>query len=191
LGHAGAMRACGFRPSIKLYGMGGLTSYNQSQFAAGVRLRPLDQIAIALAGPVAGFVLAGVVCGGMFLSGHRPDVHVGLPYGIDIGPAEMIGSPPLTWLIGDVLFISVFWGLVNLLPVYPLDGGQIAREVLLWLNPREGIGQSLLLSTVVATLLAVCGLVLWRSYLTAFFFGYLAFQSYATLHAYNGRRGPW
>jgi len=48
-------------------------------------------------------------------------------------------------LIQQLLFINVLWGIVNLLPVYPLDGGQIAREVLVAVNPRAGIQQSLML----------------------------------------------
>ena len=32
-------------------------------------------------------------------------------------------------LVWDLLFVNIFWGLVNLLPVFPLDGGQISREL--------------------------------------------------------------
>src|SRR5262249_18271358 len=51
--------------------------------------------------------------------------------------------------------INVFWALLNLLPVWPLDGGQIAREVAeAGLGPR-GTAASLGLSLVVAGLLAL------------------------------------
>jgi membrane-associated protease RseP (regulator of RpoE activity) len=91
----------------------------------------------------------------------------------------------LWWFVESLLFISVFWGLINLLPIYPLDGGQIAREVLLALSPRQGIRQSLVLSAVVAGGLAVVGLVLWRDWLVTLFFGYLAYTSYLTLQNYS------
>ena len=38
-------------------------------------------------------------------------------------------APTLNTLIWDLLQVNILWGLVNLLPVYPLDGGQIAREL--------------------------------------------------------------
>jgi len=93
-------------------------------------------------------------------------------------------------LIQQLLFINVLWGIVNLLPVYPLDGGQIAREVLVAVNPRAGIQQSLMLSALTATALAVVGLALWKSPFVTLLFGYLAYSSYMALQAYN-RRGPW
>ena len=187
LGHAAVMRMYGLQPSITLYGMGGVTTHNWAQ-PFGVRpvLGPLEQIAVSLAGPMAGFLLAGAVCGGIVLSGHRLLVHFGLPYGINVIPLE-IGSLLLTDLIRQILFISIFWGLVNLMPVYPLDGGQIARELLMLVNPRDGFRQSLMLSTMVGVLLALVGWVLWQSMFAAFLFGFLAYQSFAMLQGYSGR----
>ena len=188
LGHAAAMRLYGLHPSITLYGMGGLTTHNWAQSFGGARPRlgPVEQIAISLAGPVAGFMLAGAVCGGIVLSGHEPPVHFGLPYGITIS-LEIIGSPLLADMIYQVLFISIFWGLVNLMPVYPLDGGQIARELLMLVNPGDGFRLSLMLSAMVGVLLALVGWVQWHSTFAALLFGYLAYQSFAMLQAYSGR----
>ncbi len=39
-------------------------------------------------------------------------------------------------LIDALLYVNIFWGLMNLLPVIPLDGGQITRELLCLRNPR-------------------------------------------------------
>ena len=89
------------------------------------------------------------------------------------------------WLINLGLLIF------NLLPIYPLDGGQIAREILLKLHPREGIRASLCLSIVAAAAMAVTGFMQWNhDWLVALFFGYLAYASYITLQAYSGRN-PW
>ena len=93
-------------------------------------------------------------------------------------------------MLNDIFFIWVVWGLVNLLPVYPLDGGQIAREILLKLSPREGIRQSLMLSIFAAGGMAAVRLVQWHDWFVVFFFGYIAYASYATLQAYSGRN-PW
>ncbi|MGD0882088.1 MAG: hypothetical protein ABSB09_11025, partial [Acidimicrobiales bacterium] len=75
-----------------------------------------------------------------------------------------------------------------LLPIYPLDGGQIAREVLVQSHPREGIRASLCLSIAAAVAMAVIGLTQWhRDLFVVAMFGYLAYSSYMTLQAYNGR----
>ena len=66
------------------------------------------------------------------------------------------------------------------------DGGQIAREVLLTFNPRDGIRQSLWLSIVAAVGMAVFGLSR-EMYFTAIFFAYLAYSSYIMLEAYRGQ----
>jgi len=130
------------------------------------------------------------VVGLVLVTGH--DVSIGwvasfLPW---VAPAEIVGSLPFTRFIGDVLFVSIFWGVINLLPVYPLDGGNIARELLLKLNPRDGIRQSLILSAVTGGVIAVVALVQLGSLLMALLFGYLAYGSYQTLQSYSGG-GRW
>ena len=37
-----------------------------------------------------------------------------------------------------MLWINIMWGLLNLLPVWPLDGGQITETVLSQVNPYDG-----------------------------------------------------
>jgi hypothetical protein len=75
------------------------------------------------------------------------------------------------------------------MPLYPLDGGQIARELFLRANPHDGIRQSLILSIITGACLAVVGAVTLRSLLATLFFAYLAYTSYMTLQAYSGRGG--
>jgi hypothetical protein len=71
-----------------------------------------------------------------------------------------------------------------------LDGGQVAREILLKLNPRDGIRQSLWLSVFAATAMAVYGYMQWRDIFVALLFGYFAFANYTTLQSLGGR-GRW
>ena len=79
-----------------------------------------------------------------------------------------------------LLYVNIFWGLINLFPVFPLDGGQIARELLCMSNPRDGTRQSLQLSLVTAGCLAVFGVYL-QDYWIATLFGYLAYIAYSQL----------
>jgi membrane-associated protease RseP (regulator of RpoE activity) len=98
--------------------------------------------------------------------------------------------------------ISLFWGLLNLVPVYPLDGGHISRDFLDGLMPGgRGVRASLGISLVVAGLLtAHClfaehgkPLIPFLSFLrgnfTAIMFGLLALESFQLLQ--QERNPPW
>ena len=62
--------------------------------------------------------------------------------------------------VAFLIQINLYWGLLNLLPVYPLDGGQIARELFLARRPEDGLERSLRLS-MWAALLAAAGMAGW------------------------------
>jgi stage IV sporulation protein FB len=232
LGHALVMRRYGLRPWITLQQTGGLTSYDPSRLAYSRANAWTAQILISLAGAGAGFVLAALLVAALVVSGHSFHVFVGVNAGpvLDVSLREigvrMLHDIPLVGLQAEVgnmtspvtrdfveplLFVTIVWGLVNLLPVYPLDGGQIAREVFLRFNPRVGIRNSLIFSTAVAGLLAAAALAMivhrarvlaalggspsdafrGASLFVAILFGYLAYSSYATLQAYTGSRPRW
>jgi Zn-dependent protease len=181
MGHALAARACGWEPWITLHGFGGLASYRPTYRS------PLNQVLITFAGPGAGFALAALIVAFIAASGHG--VRVGWPDTILPVVFEPYERFNLNLLLYDLLYVNIFWGLFNLLPIYPLDGGQISQEVLRVLNPRDGLRQSLWLSIVVA---AVCGVLAWtrlHDTFLAFFCGYLAYNSYLTMQAYFGRGG--
>ena len=190
LGHAAVIRAYGFHPWITLYGLGGLASYNQGQAYGSRGHGSLAQVFISLAGPGAQFVLAAVLVGAIKLSGHRIAFFLGGEHPLQIAMDE-IGSPYLTDFLFRIVVVSIFWGVLNLMPVYPLDGGQVARELLLVANPRDGIRQSLWLSIFTGAALAVIGLLLWHTVFMGILFGYLAFMSYTALRAYNGQGPGW
>ncbi len=188
-GHALAMEAYGFRPWIVLHGLGGLTCRDQGYRFRSRRSESLGEILICLAGPAAGFLLAAVLVLAIMAAGYGHGLEFERLWGL-MPSVRLRNAPRLAEWCNQVFYISVIWGLVNLLPVYPLDGGQVAREVLLTLNPRGGIGQSLWLSVLAAAAMAVYGLVQWRSLYVALFFGYLAYSSYQTLQIYSSR-GRW
>ena len=70
------------------------------------------------------------------------------------------------------------WGLVNLLPIYPLDGGQIAQQVFVLTNPQDAIRQSLILSVIVGGMMAVIAFVQWQSFFLAVFFLWLTYSNF-------------
>ncbi len=184
LGHAFAMRRYGQRSSIVLHGTGGLTIPEQISWGSGtanIALRPNQEILISLAGPFAGFLFAifilliTVVMGGVItltaLFGIIPFPIAQIPNGGDI----------VNTLLITLLWVNIFWGLVNLMPVYPLDGGNVARYVLLQSDPWDGVRKSLWLSVITGGVVAFAAFFVIHSTYMAFLFGLLAFQSYQIL----------
>jgi len=190
LGHAFAMRQFGQRSHIVLHFAGGLTIPESMSWGSGtayVALRPAQEIFISLAGPFAGFLLAALVTAGVFISGGS--VITNWLFGfIPLPAAAMIpfGGRLINLLVVFLLWVNVFWGLINLMPVYPLDGGNVARYLLLQSDPLNGVRKSLWLSVITGGVVALAGLLIFRSIYMAFLFGLLAFQSYQSL---TGRFG--
>lgn len=184
LGHALVAQRFGFRPWITLYSFGGLASYQSS------RSKPGEQIAILLAGPGAGFLLAALVWALLELSG-------GAVYfqWTRVGRGTLLSqtNPQLALLVEDLLYVNIFWGIINLFPVYPLDGGQISRTLFMKYNPWQGLRQSILLSVLTGAALTAYALLVKKpaDFYLAFMFGYLAYLSYASLQGPWGRLGRW
>ncbi|NQT37656.1 MAG: site-2 protease family protein, partial [Planctomycetes bacterium] len=181
LGHAMVMRWYGFRPWITLYGMGGLASYDQGQAHGSAGLQPRGQILISAAGPAAGFFLAGLILGMAYLSGSLRGFVRDEIFGF--WPEISVQSKYLAFFLRQMIWVNVGWGLINLLPVYPLDGGHICREILSLRNPRAGIERSLVVSVGVGAMMAVYALVGMKQIWVAVMFGFLAYSSYTTLQA--------
>lgn len=201
-GHVLAFRRFGTRARIVMYAFGGLAIPDRDAYGAdwgrtwtppGYDARNTDgwrHVFISFAGPLAGFVLATLIVVGLFA------VDRFCPF--DLGPWEWWfgGSEPITNLrvlnaVYFMLQLNIYWGLVNLLPVYPLDGGQIARELLSMHDSRRGVRRSLVLSIATGAVVAV-GVLVWRQgdgFFMAAMFGMLAYSSYQTLKAYDQSRG--
>jgi Zn-dependent protease len=194
LGHALVMRSQGFFPWITLYGFGGLASYDQPRGFGRGNSDTWRQIFISAAGPLAGFVLAIIAIIFVRLLGYQVGYDIHDPFRLTIYIVDALNGTPHPQLLRfayNILFVTIVYGVLNLLPVYPLDGGQIARELLVMiLGGQGGIRHSLILSLFTATTLALACLLFWKQPWMAVFFGYFAYTSYATLVAYTGR-GPW
>jgi Zn-dependent protease len=192
LGHASIMRIYGFQPRIVLHGFGGLAVPGSGGLVTR-RTGPWDDILISFAGPGAGFLLAAVLYAALRVTGFG-EVALSDPLGIhvDFMPEVVAFARRFIYVgyfINGIFQVSVFWGLVNLLPVFPLDGGQIAQQVFLLTNQRDSYRQTFMLSILVAGMVGVLGLVRWGDYFLALFFGYLAFTNFRMLQSYHGR-GP-
>jgi stage IV sporulation protein FB len=198
LGHAFLQRHYGGRPRIVLYGMGGLAICDDCNRSSR------SQILIALAGPFAGFKFAILLLILMRVTGQGVGLFLGQEPLFVTGPlanatgfelfglslfCESLGNPHANELLLNFLWINILWGLVNLLPIYPLDGGQVSREVCQIGNPRGGIILSLQISVATAVGMAVFGLLFWNSLYTALMFGYLAYMSFQILQSY--RQSLW
>jgi Zn-dependent protease len=196
LGHAAAIVFYGHRPRVTLHWLGGLASYDRGYAGAYYSADDADsnslaQIVIALAGPIAGFLFAAVILGLVFAFGAEAAFFFDRRYLVGWRFYE-IANENLFYLLHCLLFVNVFWGLVNLLPIYPLDGGKVSRELFLLGNPRRGIEWSLKLSMAAAIAMAVFALFRFEDkFFAVLLFGFLAYWSYQALTAYRGFGGGW
>lgn len=153
LGHAIAYMNFGMRPHIVLYHFGGLAIADPMFRARGVRSgnTPEAQILISLAGPVLQFATGLFLFATVRALGYRIVEPLSLLANRFPEGAKDIPSELLYVFLGMYTFISVNWALLNLIPVFPLDGGQIARQLLImWNGPNSGLRSSIQLSLVVA-----------------------------------------
>jgi Zn-dependent protease len=105
---------------------------------------------------------------------------------------EQIQSMPLQLklALSIMMDINLYWPLLNLLPIWPLDGGKVTRELCTAFS-TNGIRNSLVISIAAAGFIAVHALLAGHSefripYLptstfAAIFFALLAFESYQLL----------
>jgi Zn-dependent protease len=129
LGHAFVCRVFGLSPQIQLYAMGGLTSWSNN-----TRISPQKNIAISLAGPFAGFFFFGIV----YLSRSIfQDSELGRQF------------------YEDLMWVNLFWGIANLLPVLPMDGGHVIDSIEELLSKKPGGLIAPAFSFIVAAAVAV------------------------------------
>ena len=159
LGHAFMSRLFGCRHvAIVLHGTGGMAISQGARFNRG------QDILVSAAGPG-----LQAFCGGVAL--------VLLLSGI-------IPGGPATNLVSHFVWVSLIWALINLIPVYPLDGGQILQNIL---GPRR-IQLTLAISIVAAVIIGGW-LVLNGYYLFAIFLGFFTWQNYKMLSQLGANRG--
>jgi len=157
LGHAFAYRKYGGRPQIILHGMGGVAM-------AHGHFSRRQSIVITLGGPFFGLLL-------------------GLVFWILADWGALSQNLYIGVLFVFMIQVNIFWSLLNLLPILPLDGGQLLGHLM---HGRRAVlrGQ---IGTACAVVVGVALFVLFSSLFSLLLFGFLAYQNYqATQRARRG-----
>lgn len=191
LGHAFAYRAYGMSASIVLYQMGGMAVSDRfgSPWQLSSRSRdPRREIMIALAGPGLQIASALLVMAVVWSMARARGMPVESVYDLPVAVHELIPSRPLVVFLTVYVYISVIWAVINLLPVFPLDGGQIARNLFLLYGGANAIRHSLMLSLLTGAAAAIYGFTHGQPFL-GILFAMLAYGSYQALTMYGGFGG--
>ncbi len=157
LGHGLLSKWYHLDPEIYLVSLGGFTRHAPARGLG-------QQFAIVAAGPSVNFALAVL---GYFAMDHLP--------------------LPVIALGNTFVWLNVVWGIYNLLPVWPLDGGQLMRIAFLrFLLPVRAERWTHITSMVVGTLLALVLLKMNQTF-AAVFLGMSVFQNWQMLQAVESR----
>jgi Zn-dependent protease len=169
LGHALVFRYVLGVPAQIVLCIGGVTIPSYPHQRRHNWLGFFNELLLFAAGPFAGFALAGLVVLFFKAAGVSGD----MPFDVfDFHPKAIIRL-----FLSDLFLVSVIWGIFNLFPIYPMDGGHIAREILCFISPYNGVRFSLLLSIFVSAILLVLSLRVQQIYL-AMMMGYFIYQNY-------------
>ena len=159
LGHALTIRAFGLPTSITLQAFGGYASY-----PAGILDRKRS-FAVTAAGPGAQLTLAVIA----YLTWDRvPGVEA---------------NPNTSFFFFTLFGISLFWALINLLPVVPLDGGQLLNAVL---GPAR-LRVTLWISIITAIVGGLAMYVIFHSLIFPAILGTYGFQAFQLLQQTKNR----
>jgi Zn-dependent protease len=183
LGHSLMMRRFGISSYIVLYHFGGL-AIPESFGSARTRFRSghWEQIAISAAGP--GLQLSfGLAVAGLAIASGCNVGTLGYLLGdfLPIPPGNFPSNALYMALIDSAIYTSVFWAILNLIPVLPMDGGRIAQELIAMNRFTDGRRETIILGIVVAIMVAIMGFQNERSTL-AINFMILAILNYQMLN---------
>ncbi|MEM6692545.1 MAG: site-2 protease family protein [Planctomycetota bacterium] len=184
LGHSLAMKRYGTNSSIVLYQFGGLAIPNRQLRS----LSPMQDVLVAAAGPVFQILSAVILLVVVQTLGFGAKAAVDgrvfpmyLPL-LEVPQVVLEGEPlpsvNLLVIIEFYVIPSIIWGLFNLLPVFPLDGGRIVDGMIRHFGGSRY--RATQVSLVVAILVALWGMQSHNYYL-GIMFGLLAFNNYQTL----------
>jgi Zn-dependent protease len=184
LGHALAFRHYGLQSRIVLHWMGGLAIPERGFGGRQGSLSKPQSIVVSLAGPFAGLALgfALIAIAGQ-VAGDVPRFHL-----FGIMPIYLYQERTLLLaILQGAIVVNIILNILNLVPIFPLDGGQVSRNLFEIFDPMDGMRKSLILSIGVAVLCGVLGQSNGDFYIMIFCF-YMAYQNYQMLVPNNPRR---
>ena len=158
LGHALTAKHFGKRVEIVLEAFGGYAAYS-----GGAPLGRPKTLLVTAAGPAIQIVLGFLV----LAFANRFDAI----------------SPQAMYFLETLYQISIFWAILNLVPVLPLDGGRLMEALL---GPQR-IRLTLKISMGVAIAIGLLGLALNLGFLLPIFMGMMAYESYKALQQTSWR----
>lgn len=150
-GHAITAVMFGRKPRIEIVALGGVTIHD------GQKLSAWKQFFIVLNGPLFGLLLALFAWLALKIS--------------------LFSTGLMAQILADITIINVFWTVINLLPIMPLDGGQMLRIGMEAAFGAKGFQYALLIGVVIAAM-ASFALFLFQEFLLGAFFFFFAFQGF-------------
>ena len=154
LGHALTIRKYGLPAAITLQAFGGYAS-----FPAG-KLDRKQSFFVTAAGPVLQFVF------GVLLIVLAPSISI---------PEGSLFLP----FLRDLIWVSIAWSILNCLPVYPMDGGQMMAAIL---GPKKQHNVHLI-SSIVAVIIGIAGYLYLGTILLPIFMALFAWQNWQSYQA--------
>jgi stage IV sporulation protein FB len=161
LGHVIVGRIFGQPGDIALYGMGGQAAGKYE------KLTSWQRIFVAAAGPGAGFLFLGAQ---VALDSHNWNLFMDY-FNLQSMKVELnlinkitdnvwrMNSPNFRIIMGFLFLMNLFWNVLNLLPIFPMDGGMIVREIFVMIFPTNGLKLTYGFSFFLAGLVVVYSLV--------------------------------
>jgi membrane-associated protease RseP (regulator of RpoE activity) len=151
MGHALTARGFGSEVEVELNTIGGLTTWTVPEEDFG----PGKRAVVAAAGSAVGVVFGGMVW--LFAALAGPFDGVAL------------------FVVQNLIYVNLFWGLLNWLPIRPLDGGHLFSSLLEKIAPKRGetIANVVFLVTAAAGLTAA---LYFRLTFVALLAGWLLFS---------------
>jgi len=152
-GHALTSRYFGQKPRIELVAFGGLT------YPEGPRLKGWREFTMVMNGPIFGFILfliaSTILSTGFFTSSYT------------------------VYCLRIFQWVNLFWTVVNLLPVMPLDGGHLLRIIFESFCGAKGLKYALFTSMLLSAAFSVV-FFFYGLFLVGAIFFLFAFQNFAT-----------
>ena len=193
LGHSLAFRYYGIDSYIVLYWMGGVACPTGSGFGSRRTYDDQAQIVVSLAGPIFNFLLGGLLIGIIYALGGTVNYYWSGLFPIftpELQETMFKGNQAIWIFFTAGLFANLVWGILNLIPVYPLDGGQVARAAFNIFDSHNGLRNSLSFSFVVALFVAIYGFMNGDQFL-GILFGFMAYSNYQMLQHGGGMGRGW